>query len=81
MEVIYIDSTKLRSWLSCRKHYELRHIRHLAPLVVSAPLSFGKAWHVIGEMLAKGSSAEEAVTHFRKIYTNETKDELRTVSK
>jgi hypothetical protein len=32
-------------------------------------------------MLAKGASAEEAVTHFREIYKNVTKDELRTVSK
>lgn len=81
MTLTYIDSTKLRSWLFCRKHYELRHIRNLAPIVVSAPLSFGKAWHVIGEMLAKGASTEEAETHFKEVYTNETKDELRTVNK
>ena len=71
----YVDSTMLRSFLSCRKHYELRHMRHLAPIVVSAPLSFGKAWHVTGEMLAKGIPAEEVTTHYKTIYTNETKDE------
>ena len=78
---VYIDSTKLRSWLTCRKHYELRHLRHLAPIVVSAPLSFGKAWHTIAEMLAKGKTTEEAITNYKTIYTNETKDELRTVNK
>ena len=81
MKTIYIDSTKIRSWLTCRKHYELRHIRHLAPIVVSAPLSFGKAWHVIGEALAQGMSAGGAKILFKEIYTNETKDELRTVGK
>ena len=81
MKTVYVDSTKLRSWLTCRKHYELRHIRHLAPIVVSAPLSFGKAWHTIAEMLAKGMSTEGAIKVFKEIYTNETKDELRTVNK
>ena len=81
METFYVDSTMLRSYLTCKKHYELRHIRHLAPIVVSAPLSFGKAWHVIAEMLAQGMSAEGAIIVFKEIYTNETKDELRTVGK
>jgi len=81
MNPIYIDSTKLRSYLFCRKHYELRHVRHLAPLVVAAPLSFGSAWHTITEMLAQGKTTEEAITHYKTIYTNETKDELRTVNK
>lgn len=79
--MIYVDSTKIRSFLSCRKHYELRHIRHLAPITVSAPLSFGKAWHTITEQLAKGATAEEVKNLFKEIYTNETKDELRTVNK
>ena len=81
MKVFYVDSTKIRSYLTCRKHYELRHIRHLAPIVVSAPLSFGKSWHVIAEMLAKGVPVADVKTHFKEIYTNETKDELRTVGK
>ena len=81
MTTFYVDSTKLRSWLTCRKHYELRHIRHLAPITVAAPLSFGKAWHEVTELLAKGSTTEEAETHFKKIYTNETEDSLRTVEK
>ena len=79
--VMYVDSTKIRSFLFCRKHYELRHIKHLAPIVVSAPLSFGKAWHTIAEMLAQGMSTEGAVAVFKEIYTNETKDELRTINK
>ena len=79
--VKYVDSTMLRSWLTCRKHYELRHVRHLAPIIVSAPLSFGKAWHTITEMLAQGMSTEGAIKVFKEIYTNETKDELRTVNK
>ena len=81
MTLTYVDSTKLRSWLTCRKHYELRHLRHLVPIVVSAPLSFGKAWHTIAEMLAKGKTTEEVITNYKTIYTNETKDELRTVNK
>jgi len=79
--IMYVDSTKIRSFLSCRKHYELRHIKHFAPITVSAPLSFGKAWHTIAEQLAKGATAEEAKTLYKEIYTNETNDELRTVNK
>lgn len=79
--LFYIDSTKLRSYLTCKKHYELRHIRNLTPIVTAAPLSFGSAWHAIAELLAKGKSTEETVEHFKTIYKNETNDELRTVNK
>ena len=77
----YVDSTKIRSYLTCKKHYELRHVRHLAPIVVSAPLSFGKAWHDVSEMYAKGKPVEKLTARFKEIYTNETKNELRTVGK
>lgn len=77
----YADYTMISAWLRCRFYYYFRHVRHIVPLTIAAPLSFGKTWHSATEMMAKGDSIDKVKKHFADEYKNEEKDEKRTPEK
>jgi len=80
-DTFYFDYTMMSAFLRCRFYYYFRHIRHLVPKVTSAPLSFGSTWHSATELLTKKKSLAEVQKHFTTVYTNETKDQIRTPEK
>lgn len=72
------DYTSISTFVQCRKKYYYRMVKHLAPIRVSAPLTFGKVMHdALATYYTDG--LEKAIALFRETYVNPEGEELRTV--
>lgn len=78
MEKIW-DYTSLNIFLSCRRKYYWRMVRHLEPKTVSPALTFGLALHAaLDAYYTEG--IEKALEIFKATYKDREGEELRTVA-
>lgn len=73
------DYTALDTFLTCRRKYYWRMVRHLSPIGVAPALMFGLAIHdALDAHYSKGPEA--GLNKFRETYKDTEGDEIRTVA-
>ena len=65
-----LDYTTLSDFLTCRKKYYWRHIRHLAPVEKPVAPTFGHACHEAWAAFYRGRSIELSLAAFYDDYKN-----------
>ena len=73
-----IDYTMLSTFLTCRKKYELRMIRHLVLNVPPTAAEFGRCIHLALDEWHQSKDVKKATEVFNAAYTENPEDDKRT---